>query len=352
MLLVPLSTALHADDTWTGASSADWSSASNWTNNLPTTSYGTLTFSSAANSPTYDDIASTNQNELLDMAGAFAIKGTGSISLYDNGGTQAKIENNGAIGLFTLNMGTLNFAATTGAAWGEVNAVNGDITFGTANTLNVNGSQVAGIRLFGANYTTTFNNTVNASGKYFATTAAATNMTIGGTFASSNIYVMNNGVLNLATNGVINNDNNTGVRLGGDFGNTGTQNLAQSGTFNLTSINGGTTFAGVVNSVSGNTSGTLAVNSNDTGGTNSLSGHIALDSALAITQAAGGTLNITQARSGTTTTTGVDIKAQTLTLTPALGGTIATTGDVYNSGGRGNVTDNDKGSVILSSNIT
>src|SRR5205823_165357 len=132
---------------------------------------------------------------------------------------------------------------------------------------------------------------------------------------ASDFYVQNSAVLNLASGG---NLNSTAIRLGGDFGNTGNQDLTKSGTFNLAVATGGQTFAGVVNSVTLNTSAALAVNSQNTSGTNTLSGHIALDSNLLITQANGGTLNITQAKGGDNTT-GTDIKNQVLTLTGAGG---------------------------------
>ena len=46
----------------------------------------------------------------------------------------------------------------------------------------------------------------------------------------------------------------TGLRLGGDFGTTSTQNLALGATFNLAPAAGGLTFAGNINSVTSNTS--------------------------------------------------------------------------------------------------
>src|SRR5439155_24222523 len=149
-------------------------------------------------------------------------------------------------------------------------------TFATS-TLTVNGSSVNGIKLFGSSHVVTFNNTVSSSGKWFGITSGTGNtINIGGSFTSSDFYVMNGGALNLNSGGSL----TTSVRLGGDFGNTGNQDQTKTGTFNLTVAAGGQTFSGVINSVSGNTSGTLAVNSQNTSGANTLSGHIALDSAL------------------------------------------------------------------------
>ena len=64
----------------------------------------------------------------------------------------------------------------------------------------MNGSSVNGIKFWGgAGRTVTFNNTVSATGKYFATTGAGA-VTIGSTAAVTvgNIYVMNGGSLNLS----------------------------------------------------------------------------------------------------------------------------------------------------------
>src|SRR5205823_11950038 len=92
------------------------------------------------------------------------------LSLFDNGGTQAKVENNSS-GLVTINA-PITFAANNGSPpdpFGEINAVSGDLTFGTG-TLTVNGSSVNGIKLFGSSHVVTFNNTVSSSGKWFGIT--------------------------------------------------------------------------------------------------------------------------------------------------------------------------------------
>lgn len=153
---------------------------------------------------------------------------------------------------------------------------------------------------------------------------------------------MNNGTLNIGSTG---NMNAAGaIRLGGDFGNTGFQDQTKTGTLQLIAATGGQTFSNTINSVTGNTSGTLAVNSLNTSGTNTLSGHIATDSALKITQTTGGTLNITQVRAtGTDTATGLDLKSSTLTF--AGGGNFGVSSTIYNSGSGAN---NGNGSLVMS----
>ena len=343
LLLAWPSFVAKADNTWDGGGggSFNWSDNVNWGSNTAP-SYGTLNFNGAVgNTNVLDANYSMNQVQ-WNGASAWVLNNSGGsvLSLFDNGGTQAKLESLGTGGV-TINA-PVTFAATAGAAWGEINAVSSAMTFGSTGTLTVNGSAVAGIRMFGSN-ATTFNNTVSATGKYFATTAAGKTVNIGGSFTASDFYVMNNAVLNLNSGGDL---NGTAVRLGGDFATTGSQNLGQSGTFNLVPATGGLTFAGVVNSVTGNTSGTLTVNSQNTSGTNTLSNQVALDSALKITQSAGGTLNITQVK-GVDNTTGTDIKGNTLTFTPATGGTINHSGTIYNSTGSGGIVMNGTGTLIL-----
>jgi fibronectin-binding autotransporter adhesin len=339
-----------AGNTWNGGGSSpfNWSSTANWGGSAPT--YGTITFSGSLGivntlDGNFTSNGDANENQIIwTGASSWTVNGTQTLSLYDNSGTQAKVENQSS-GSVTFNA-PITFAANNATPpnpFGEINAVNGNLTFGSG-TLTVNGSSVNGIKLFGGSHVLTFNNTVSATGKWFGITTSGTGNTIniGGAFTSSDFYVMNDGTLNLNAGGSL----STSVRLGGDFGTTGAQNLAKAGTFNLAAASGGQTFAGVINSVSGNTSGTLAANSQNTSGTNVFSGHIALDAPLKIAQAAGGTLNINQIK-GADNSTGTDIKAQTLTFTPAAGGLISATGTIYSSTGVGNVLMNGLGALFL-----
>ncbi len=280
------------------------------------------------------DNSITSMNELFwTGSSSWTLNQGGStvLSLFDYSGAQAKIENQSS-GLVTINL-PITFAATTGNAWGEINAVNGNIAFGTG-TLTVNGSAVSGIKMFSGGHTVTYNNTVSASGKWFGTTAVNSTATIGGSFTSGDFYVMNSGTLNLASGGSF---TTSAVRLGGDFGNTGNQNQTLGGTFNLTSATGGQTFSSTINSVSGNSSGALLVNSANTSGLNTLSGSIFLDSALRFTDSAGGTLLL----SGTT-----DAKAQQITFGPS--GTIIAGGQLSSSlGAGGTLLMNGSGTLLL-----
>ncbi len=359
---------MRADDTWTGGGSdSNWSTSGNWDSGAPQNTYGILYFNNNNNGKTTntDDISSMAQNGLRWYdSNSWTINTSSAsnvINLYDNGGTQSEIQNF-STGSVTINVG-ITFAANnsrTGSnsnPFGQIDAVNGDLTFGavgaTMGTLQIGGpgSTVDGIRLFGGTArTVTFNDTVNASNatnggvgdKYFALigpvvngTGTGTNMTVGGTFNSGDIYLMDGSTLNLASGGVI---NTSAVRLGGDFGNTGYQNLALGGTINLTASAGGQTFASVINTVSGNTSGALAVNSQNTSGTNTISGNIYLDSPLTVnTTAAGGTLSLT---GGT-----IDVKSQSLNFGGA--GVVNVANGIQSSTGGGAVNYNGSGTLLL-----
>ncbi len=330
----------HAGNTWNGGgASNNWSDNNNWGGSAP--GYGTLTFSGSTRTTNIDDNITAMNQLLWTGTNSWTLNQGGStvLSLFDNGGTQAKIENQSS-GTVTINLPII-FAANNGSPpnpFGEINAVSGDIIFGTG-TLTVNGSSVNGIKMFGSNFNTTFNNTVSASGKWFAMTANNDIMNVGGSFTSGDIFVMNGGTLNVNSSGSITNSGITGVRLGGDFGTTGSQNQTLGGTLVLTSATGGQTFGSLINTTSGNTSNALLVNSTNASGTNTISGSIFLDSALTIQNTAGGTLALSS--------TSTDVKAQTLTLTAA--GVISVTGNLTSSfGAGGTLVVNGAGTVLLS----
>jgi len=310
--------ALYAGNTWTGGGSSpfNWSDSANWSGSAP--AFGSITFSGTAGTintlnGNFTSGGTANMNDVFwNNATGWTMNNANSttLSLYDNSGNQSKLENDGA-GLVAINA-PITFAATAGPVWGEINAVSGGMTFGSGYTLTVNGSQLSYIKMFGSGQTLTFNNTVSASGKAFYYTGASGNiLNIGGAFTSGDFFVMNGSALNLNSGGSL---TTTELRLGGDYGTTLTQNQTLGGTFNLAAASGGQIFSSGINSVSGNTSGALVVNSQNTSGANTLSGAIALDSTLKFTQSGGGTLNLS---SGS-----VDVKAQQIIFTPAASGTI------------------------------
>jgi fibronectin-binding autotransporter adhesin len=138
-------------------------------------------------------------------------------------------------------------------------------------------------------------------------------------------------------------DNST-IRLGLATG------TGLNASINLATTAGGQTISSTINPRAGATGTyTLSLNSQNTSGTNTYSGHIGMDRDFLITQSAGGQLSITQARAGGVgTITGTDIKGFTLSLQPAATGLINITGDIYNSTGSGIVAISGGGTVTLS----
>ncbi len=180
------------------------------------------------------------------------------------------------------------------------------------------------------------------------------NATSGATvmLSNANTYTgqtfVRNGTLGFTSSG---SSNNSVIRLGSDTGTGVNANVA------LTTLTGGTLISSTINPVATGT-GTLSLDSQNTSNSNTYSGHIGMDRSFSITQASGGTLNITQAHTdGVTNATGLDIKGFTLLLSGA--GTpskINVSGDIYNSIGSGTVTigNNTAGAVTttLSGNNT
>ena len=330
--LINFSNSARAGNTWDGGGGDNfWGTGANW-NADGAPAYGTISFSGTTRvANTNNSITAMNQVNWNGTA-AWVMGGTTTLSVYDFGGTQAKLESLGSGGV-TIDA-PITFAANNTSPpnpFGEINAVGSDLLF-SGNTVTVNGSSCNGIKFWGTNLVT-FNNTVSASDKWFGmTTGSGAKATIGGSFTSGDFYVMNGGTLNLASGGSF---TTSAVRLGGDFGNTGNQDQTRGGTFNLTSVTGGQNFPGVINSVTANTSTNLVVNSANTSGTNILSGGIFLDSGLRFTNAAGGTLSL----SGTT-----DVKAQQIVFSPS--GTI-TTGPLISSFGTGTLLLNGSGTLQL-----
>ena len=306
-----LAHAQAGDTTWSGGGGSNvWGDANNWGGTNVFTNYGTVIFNAGGAQGTTSVInGNLSENGLRWTGGSsWTLNNSGGsvLSLYDNGGTQAKIENQ-STGLVTINAPII-FAANNGGPpnpFGEINAVNGDVTFASG-TLTVNGSSVNGVKLFGSNHTTTFNNTVSSSGKWIGLTGATTTMAVGGAFTSGDIYAMNGGTVKLNSGGTI---TTSALRLGGDFGATGNQNQTLGGTFQFTNLTGGQSFSGIINTVSGNTSNALLIDSLNTSGTNTLAGASFLDSDLKTQVASGGTLNFAGGS--------VDVKTRKLTVAGA-----------------------------------
>ncbi|MBS0659089.1 MAG: autotransporter-associated beta strand repeat-containing protein [Verrucomicrobia bacterium] len=324
-----------AGNTWTGGgASGNWSDAGNWGGSAPT--YGTLSFAGSVRTTNANDSITAMNQVAWNGAGPWVLNQGGStvLSLFDNGGTQAKLQNLGT-GLVTVNA-PMTFAANNAAPpnpFGEINAVGGDLLF--TGPITVSGASVNGLKFFGSGRTTTFNGPLSAGSKWLALTATTgSTIVLGATVTCGDLYVMNGGTLVLETGGSL---TSGALRLGGDFGVTGNQNLTRGGTFRLAAANGGQTFAGTINTVANNSSNALVVDSLATSGTNTLGGSLFLDSPLAIQNAAGGALALTGAVN--------DLKNQRLTV--QAGGTITVANALTSSTGGGSLSKGGSGLLVL-----
>jgi autotransporter-associated beta strand protein len=306
MAILMTQSTVYAGNTWDGgAGTGNWSDGNNWNaDGAPV--YGTLVFSGNTQTTTNNNSVTAMNQVNWNGTAAWVMNGSSTLSLFDFGGTQAKLESLGSGGV-TINA-NITFAANNGTPpnpFGEINAVSSNIAF-TGGTLTVNGSSVNGIKFFGgAGRDVSFANTVSASGKWFGfTNSNGSSITIasGANVTTGDFYVMNGNTLNLSGGTLT----TSAVRLGGDFGNTGNQNQTLGGTLALTPLTGGVNFSSVINTVINNSSNALLIDSKNTSGNNTLSGSLFLDSDLRTLQQAGGTLAFT--------TGSTDIKGRRLTV--------------------------------------
>jgi len=281
---------------------------------------------------------------------AFTITGNG-FTLFDFGsGNFPRIENDSFLTqTFTLTSGqtiTLNDTGS-GSSKAEIDPVNGNLVFSAGTKIDLAGTTQ--LQIWGNNgKTVTFNDVISSSGNS-GNNSVAINQNSTVIYGAANTYAgdtfVNAGKLQFASGGSA---NNSAIRIGDTSGSVAAE-------VDLTATTGGQTLTSVFNARSGS-SGTATIASQNTSGSNTLSGHIALDKALTITQAASGTLNLTSVHTTADTSNllGIDIKGNTLTLTAASGGTIVVSGasgtssNIYSSTGTGTVNLNGAGTYTLS----
>ena len=168
-----------ADTYWTGGSPqfSNWSDTRNWSGGVtPSASYGVIQFGDNARTTNNNDLGTFASNGIRFLAGApgFTLNGS-AINFFDNGGTQAKIENLSS-NLSTINLG-LNFTATAGTNRAEINAINGDLTVN--GDIAITGSAVNELQFFGGNARTlTLSGIVSGSGKALRLTSGTTNTVV------------------------------------------------------------------------------------------------------------------------------------------------------------------------------
>ena len=320
---------------WDGGGADDnWGTGANWSpDGAPSTGTGMqIDFAGSTRLTPFWNYGSFDQMGSIFFdsgAGAFTLNGTNAMKVF------SKIENSGTT-LQTVSISSIVLNGTTAT---EINPVSGDLVINSALILDT-----PQLRIFGSSgKTVTFNGVISNGSATNPSVAINQNSNV--VYQNAMTYTgdtfVNAGKLQFSTGGSA---ANSSIRIGD------TATTAVAAEVDLLPSAGGLTLSNTFNSRAGNT-GAATIASQNTSGTNTLSGHIALDKAMTITQAAGGTLNITQVKGGDTTTAN-DIKGFTETLTAAALGTINISGTIYNSVGTGNLVLNGAGTVTLSGNNT
>ncbi|MDA0989177.1 MAG: hypothetical protein O3A51_00305 [Verrucomicrobia bacterium] len=285
LLTIGFLSATYAGNTWTGGDADDslWTSQDNWGGALP--GYGTITFSGSTRLVNTNDNGSLSHNQInFNSSSEFILRGN-TVDLYDNGGTQAKVENNGS-GTGTIDL-TVDFEATAGTRRGEINPVSGDLIFN--GTVNMNGSFVDEIHVCGGGSDkATFNAAINGSSKKFIIqdyNVVVFNAAMGYTGNTE----IDQGELWIDSSGSINGSSTTYLGNGAETGN--------DAKIFISDANGGKTVSTVINVNQGDGSEeNRELGGLNTSGTNTFSGNIVRPSDgnnhfLTLYQTAGGVID-------------------------------------------------------------
>ncbi len=320
--------------TWSGTGGNNlYSNGNNWVGGS-TPGYGNLNFGNSTTNTTVDvDTTNLAQHAIYFISSSNYTLTDQGFTFYDYSGYPSKIENDGT-GTGTVNV-PLTFASGTSGSTGlnraEINAISGDLVFGSAGTITMTGGAVNGLQLFGTGHTVTFNGVIsdNGGGKYVEINQGNTAVFNAANTYSGNTDVYDGSTLQFAANGSA---ANSVIRLGNDDASGVTAGSATN-TVSLINATGGQN----VGSVFVVAAGTGLLSSTNTSGTNTYSGGIYLDSNLTIAAtAAGGTFALT----GT-----VDVKSSALTISGA--GVVNASSGIQSSGGGGAVTYAGTGTLLL-----
>ncbi len=283
---------------WDGGGADDnWGTGANWSpDGAPSTGTGIqIDFAGSTRLTPFWNYGSFDQMGSIFFdsgAGAFTLNGANAMKVF------SKIENSGT----TLQTVSISSIVLNGTAATEFNPVSGDLVINSALILDT-----PQLRIFGSSgKTVTFNGVISNGSATNPSVAINQNSNV--VYQNAMTYTgdtfVNAGKLQFSTGGSA---ANSSIRIGD------TATTAVAAEVDLLPSAGGLTLSNTFNSRAGNT-GTATIASQNTSNSNTLSGHIALDKNLTITQAAGGTLAITQGRSTASgTTAGIDIKTFTLT---------------------------------------
>jgi hypothetical protein len=169
------SLALNATNTWTGTTSTDWNTASNWCAGVPTSASDVIILSGTPFAPTVN--ANSDTRTITINAGAtVTVTTTGNLNVYGN------IVNNGTL---NTTAGTLSFRGATNQSIPTVNAAN--VVMNGAGGITLGGSMTVGSALTLTNGNITLGNT-NITLNNSANGSAASHIVTNG----SGAVVMNN----------------------------------------------------------------------------------------------------------------------------------------------------------------
>ena len=257
-----------AGNTWDGGGGNDnFTTGANWTGDS-TPGYGTLTFDNTGGGARLNpnnDNGSLSMNGIYFNSGSYSYTvGGNTINFFDNGGTQAKIENAGSASQ-TISL-TVDFEATAGTGWAEINPVNGNLTFGS--TVNMNGSQVGEIRIYGDNANkVTFNGVINGGAGKDVRIMQYSIAEFNASMAYQGETEIQEGELWIGAGGDISGSSTIYVGNGGLTGNTAKLFISD--------LDGGTTFDNTINVNGGSGAvGNRTVGGINTSGINTFSGTI------------------------------------------------------------------------------
>lgn len=263
---------LHANAqtvfTWDGGgNNNNFQNNQNWVGDS-TPGYGTLAFNntgSGARLSPNNDYPSLSMYGINFNSSTLSYNVTGNtINFFDFGGAGSKIENSGSAAQ-TISL-TVDFEQNAnGNAFAEINPTNGNLTFGS--TVNMNGSNVSGLKIFGDNGNRAiFNGAISGTGKSFLVEQYSIVQ-----FNAVNTYTgnteINEGEIWIGASGDISSSSSIFVGNGG--------RTADFAKLYINDLDGGTTFDNNITVNGGNGAvGNRAVGGLNTTGENTFSGTI------------------------------------------------------------------------------
>ncbi|WHF53074.1 T9SS type A sorting domain-containing protein [Chryseobacterium gotjawalense] len=233
LLLILISSFAFAQKTWTGATSTDWNTASNWNTNGVPTAADNVVIPNVNNKPiisvagavcatlTIDNTSNSDNTLTINSPGTLVVSGAITMRCPTNNNRKTVI----AVGNGSLTAGSVNMNDSAGngnncilsLSTGTIN-ISGDITMsgnnarnqvtftGAGGDLNIGGTMTGG-GLTPANGTVNYNNhgdqSIGAYGYNNLTTSGSGYKTLAGAVTVTNILTMTNGILTTSTTNLL-----------------------------------------------------------------------------------------------------------------------------------------------------